>query len=152
MIYLMSYICNCYVSNLQVVHLLMNQMAALGHSRMHVNCMCETLQSHTCNILHAFSKPPFYCRSILLVAGIAQTSLMFNYQTCLPAVSLEPTTVSQGYTRSYAVQNLSVEPTELPGSGSHKTGFGSFVLQAKYISVPEAKYLPFFIIKKGWVG
>ena len=32
----------------------------------------------------------------MLVAGTAQTSLMFSYLTCLPAVSLEPTTVHKG--------------------------------------------------------
>ena len=52
----------------------------------------------------------------MLVAGIAQTSLMFSYLTCLPAVSLEPTTVHKGTLDP--MQNLSVEPTELPGSGS----------------------------------
>ena len=51
----------------------------------------------------------------LLVAGIAQTSLMFSYLTCLPAVSLEPTTVHKGTLDP--MQNLSVEPTELRGSG-----------------------------------
>ena len=51
----------------------------------------------------------------MLVAGIAQTSLMFSYLTCLPAVSLEPTTVHKGTLDP--MQNLSVEPTELRGSG-----------------------------------
>ena len=51
----------------------------------------------------------------MLVAGIAQTSLMFSYLTCLPAVSSEPTTVHKGTLDP--MQNLSVEPTELRGSG-----------------------------------
>ena len=46
--------------------------------------------------LHTFSKPPFIAGVFLSVAGIAQTSLMFSYYTCLPAVSLEPTTVHKG--------------------------------------------------------
>ena len=54
----------------------------------------------------------------MLVAGIAQTSLMFSYLTCLPAVSLEPTTVHKGTLDP--MQNLSVEPTELRGSGYQK--------------------------------
>ena len=77
---------------------------------------CVKLSNLThATFLHTFSKPPFYCRSILLVAGIAQTSLMFSYLTCLPAVSLEPTTVHKGTLDP--MQNLSVEPTELRGSG-----------------------------------
>ena len=84
---------------------------------MHVNCMCETLPFHTCNIfcIHSLNLH-FIAGVILLVAGIAQTSLMFSYLTCLPAVSLEPTTVHKGTLDP--MQNLSVEPTELRGSGT----------------------------------
>ena len=72
-------------------------MAALGHSRMHVNCMYETSpishMQHFC--IHSLNLL-FIAGVFLLVAGIAQTSLMFSYLTCLPAVSLEPTTVHKG--------------------------------------------------------